>query len=46
MKKKINKVNTAVVIKKIAGKMALVACGSASFRGMHQIKEPKVYKKA
>lgn len=46
MKKRLNKVTTAVVIKKIAGKMAMVACGSASFWGMHQIKEPKVYKKA
>lgn len=40
--KKANK--AALVIKKIAGKMADVSCGAASFWGIHQIKEPKVRK--
>lgn len=35
---------TALIIKKIAGKMADVSCGAASFWGMHQIKEPKMRK--
>lgn len=39
---KMNK--AALVIKKIAGKMADVSCGVASFWGMHQIKEPKIRK--
>lgn len=34
----------ALVIKKIASKMADVSCGAASFWGMHQIKEPKIRK--
>ncbi len=35
---------TALAIKKIAGKMAKVSCGAASFWGIHQIKEPEVRK--
>lgn len=42
--KKVNR--AASVIKKITGKMADVSCGAASYWGMHQLKEPKVKKKA
>lgn len=45
MKKEAKKV-AAVAIKKIANKMAVAAYGSASWWGMHQIKEPKERKKA
>lgn len=38
--RKANK-NTAKAIKKIAGAMANIACGSASVWGMYQPKEPK-----
>lgn len=34
----------ALVIKKVAGKMAKVSCGAASYWGLHQMKEPKVRK--
>lgn len=41
-----NKPVAANVIKKIAGKAATMASGSASWWGLHQIKEPKSCKKA
>ena len=41
-----NKPITAIVIKKVAGKVATMAGGSASWWGLHQIKEPKVCKKS
>ncbi len=41
-----NKTKVANVIKKIAGKAAVAAFGSASWWGLHQIKEPKFCKKA
>ncbi|MCM1524508.1 MAG: cyclic lactone autoinducer peptide [Ruminococcus sp.] len=34
----------ALVIKKAAEKMAKIACGAASYWGLHQIKEPKLRK--
>lgn len=46
MKNESKKSTTAVLIKKVAGKMAAIACGAASFWGMHQIKEPKSINKA
>lgn len=36
----------AVIIKKIAGKMADFSCGAASAWGLHQPKEPTSCKKA
>lgn len=39
------KTKTAVIVKKIAGKMADVSCGAASCWGLHQAKEPKKCKK-
>lgn len=36
----------AILIKKIADKMATYSLGSASAWGLHQIKEPKPCKKA
>lgn len=41
-----NKPIAAAVIKKVAGKAATIAGGSASWWGLHQIKEPKSCKKA
>ncbi len=46
MKNNAKKATTAIIIKKIVGKMATVACASASIWGMHQIKEPKANKNA
>ncbi len=37
--KKANKV--ALAVKKIAGNMARISCGAASYWGMYQPKEPK-----
>ncbi len=38
-------VKTALVIKKIADKMAKFACGAASGWGVYQPKEPRIHKK-
>ena len=46
MKNKMKQATTALTMKKMADKMATVACASASIWGMHQIKEPKAKRKA
>lgn len=45
MKNKNKNVNSAALIKKIAGKMADISCGAASFWGVYQPKEPASVKK-
>ncbi len=45
MKAAKNKTKTAIIIKKIAGKMADISCGAASCWGLYQTKEPKKCKK-
>lgn len=45
MQNKKKNVKSAALIKKIAGKMADVSCGAASFWGVYQPKEPASLKK-
>lgn len=46
MKKTEKNIALAIAVKNLADKAAASACGSASWWGLHQIKEPKVNKKA